>query len=130
MYMAADSDESSETYTETDNNEYIQTILKLLVRWQAISLFPIWLYHLLSCCLNQSYIFVHFLHRHSWLLCTEFFPSTLYQANNSMHFKRDSFKKYVVCTKYFSLYDFSQCLQIIEGKSVSKKCSNVVQPNH
>lgn len=36
MYIAADSDENSETYTETDNNEYIQTILKLLFRWQAI----------------------------------------------------------------------------------------------
>ena len=47
-----------------------------------------------------------------------------------MHLKIDNFRKYVVCPKCFALYEFSQCIQVCEGRQISKNCNNVIQPNH
>jgi hypothetical protein len=40
------------------------------------------------------------------------------------------FKQYVVCTSCFSLYEFEDCYNVIEGCKISKKCSFIEFPNH
>ncbi|XP_061190105.1 uncharacterized protein LOC133197961 [Saccostrea echinata] len=129
MFMG-ESEGESEMPTETDRNrEYVQIILKLLFRWQAVFFISDMALSFIIMLIKSIFYLGSFSSSFIAALYKSF-PSTLYQANSSVHFKKDNFKKYVVCPKCFSLYDFSQCLQIIEGKNVSKKCNNVVQPNH
>lgn len=40
------------------------------------------------------------------------------------------FRKYAVCPKCYALYDFAECVNVIEGDEMSKKCTNVLFPNH
>lgn len=58
------------------------------------------------------------------------FPSNIYQLHKSILFVKDRFQRHVVRPKCFTLYDFSDCKNIVEGVETSKKCSNVVFPNH
>lgn len=49
------------------------------------------------------------------------FPSNIYQLNKFISLDKDSFKKNVVCQKYFSLRDFSDWIDLVEGIEFSKK---------
>jgi hypothetical protein len=58
------------------------------------------------------------------------FPVTIYQMNRVVSYGRDNFKKYVVCKKCFTLYDYDDCIDVIEVCKVSKFCDNVAYPCH
>ena len=58
------------------------------------------------------------------------FPGTLYYFRKELGFVKDSFVKYVVCTKCHSLYKFDQCYRTVGSSRVPNKCSFVKFPNH
>lgn len=129
IIQSSEGESTSDIETEDQETLYVQTILKLLFRWQsvffvsdlALSFIVLLLKSVFYLC-SFSSTFLDKLYRK--------FPSTVYQANNALHLKLDNFKKYVVCPKCFTLYEFSQCIQSVEGRNISKKCSKIVQPNH
>lgn len=53
------------------------------------------------------------------------FPSSLYTMRKYLGLTNDSFEKYVVCPKCVALYKFKDCVQRVEGKNISKLCSNI-----
>lgn len=50
--------------------------------------------------------------------------------NKSIFFKNDMFWKYVVCLKCYVFYDFVECVNVIEGDEMFKKCINVLFLNY
>lgn len=58
-----------------------------------------------------------------------FFPQNLYALSKIVKSNVD-FMKYVLCTKCFSLYDYSECFTVVEGNRVTKNCSFVEFQNH
>ncbi len=61
----------------------------------------------------------------------EKFPSSLYSARKLLGLDRDRFTKYVVCPDCNKLYSFDECWHTMPGgKKISKKCDNVLFPNH
>ncbi|CAG2254157.1 unnamed protein product [Mytilus edulis] len=58
------------------------------------------------------------------------FPATIYKLYKYVGFQKDNFTKYVVCKKCYKLYKYEDCLIIVEGQQQSKKCNNVIFPNH
>ncbi|CAC5403245.1 unnamed protein product [Mytilus coruscus] len=58
------------------------------------------------------------------------FPASVCKLYRDIGFKKDNFTKYVICKKCYKLYDYEDCVQIIEGQQVSKTCQNIRFPNH
>ncbi|CAG2197637.1 unnamed protein product [Mytilus edulis] len=59
------------------------------------------------------------------------FPCSVYMLYKNLGMKKDNyFSKYVICKKCFTLYNYEDCIIIIEGETSSKKCSKVMFPNH
>lgn len=62
------------------------------------------------------------------------FPKTMYRFWKHLHVPyrddKDIFKKYVVCTKCHTLYDYNDCLTFVEGTRISAKCQFRAFPNH
>ncbi|XP_071143344.1 uncharacterized protein [Mytilus edulis] len=58
------------------------------------------------------------------------FPASVYKLYRDIGFKKDNFTKYVICKKCYKLYDYEDCMHIIEGQQVSKTCQNIRFPNH
>lgn len=61
---------------------------------------------------------------------SKLFPSSYYKLKKLLGLGDDGFLKYVVCVKCKSLYKYEDCIEINNGKQVSKKCSFVPWPNH
>jgi hypothetical protein len=57
-------------------------------------------------------------------------PASIYQFYQKQNTKKDNFKKYVVCAKCYSLYDYEESYEIINGKQVSKRCNFIEFPHH
>ncbi|CAC5425176.1 unnamed protein product [Mytilus coruscus] len=58
------------------------------------------------------------------------FPVSVYKLYRDIGFKKDNFTKYVICKKCYKLYNYDDCMHIIEGQQVSKTCQNIRFPNH
>ena len=58
------------------------------------------------------------------------FPSSLYMFHNYLGYERDCYTKYVVCTKCYQLYGLEDAQMMIRGKRYSRKCSNILFPDH
>ena len=41
-----------------------------------------------------------------------------------------NFHQYIVCTKCHSLYNYNDCIELINGKETPKKCRHKEYPNH
>lgn len=57
-------------------------------------------------------------------------PSSIYKLYKYIGLKKDNFTKFVVCKKCFKLYKYEDCIIFVEGQQQSKKCNNVIFPNH
>lgn len=56
-------------------------------------------------------------------------PSSLYLFHKCVN-TTERFKKYVVCIKCHTLYEFEKSVTRIQGQQVSKRCSHIEFPNH
>lgn len=64
-------------------------------------------------------------------LLAQKFPASLFMFQKLLNLKKKSaFKKYVVCVKCHSLYDFDSCRMKLHGEFVSAKCCFKRFPNH
>lgn len=57
-------------------------------------------------------------------------PGSLYMLWKHLNFKKDNFRRYVVCPKCYSLYEYADCVINIEGTPSSRTCSHVEYPDH
>lgn len=57
-------------------------------------------------------------------------PPSLYLFRKRMECELTQFEKYVVCQKCFKLYKMNECIEKIRGITYSKKCNNILFPNH
>ena len=53
------------------------------------------------------------------------FPGTLYMLRKFFYFDRDSFDKFVVCSKCHTLYEYNECVKTVNNRKVVKTCSGV-----
>ena len=58
------------------------------------------------------------------------FPGTLYRFKKQVGLAKDKFKKYVICPKCHSLYEFDDCYHKIGLFNKSKTCSFIKFANH
>lgn len=58
------------------------------------------------------------------------FPKSLYMFQKCLGFPKNCFEKFPVCIKCYKLYKLENCSYKIQGEVVSKKCDNVLYPNH
>ncbi|XP_066929656.1 uncharacterized protein [Clytia hemisphaerica] len=58
------------------------------------------------------------------------FPRSLYLFQKEIGFPKNSFKKYVVCTQCHKLYHLEDCSFKLRGEMHSKKCDNILYPEH
>ena len=58
------------------------------------------------------------------------FTRSVYMLYKNLGLKKDNFTKYVICRKCYALYNFDDCTLIVEGQKQSKRCSNILYPNH
>lgn len=61
---------------------------------------------------------------------TSLFPATLYKLYKYVGLQKDNFTKFVVCKKCYKLYRYEDCVLLIEGQQQSRKCNNIIFPNH
>ena len=57
-------------------------------------------------------------------------PASLYTLNNFLGRNEQSFTKYVVCIRCYKLYSQEESYYLLRGEKTSKKCTNVLFPNH
>ncbi|KAL3870767.1 hypothetical protein ACJMK2_038810 [Sinanodonta woodiana] len=134
MYEAAFEDAMSDSETQivsekSSGNDYIWWIIKALLKWQSCFFIP-----------DRAFSYILILIKSVLYLCSnssdfmkalyQDFPVTIYQMNKFVSFSKDNFKKCVVCTKCFKLYDYENCFDVIEGRKVSSVCGNVAYPCH
>ena len=121
-------DNSDEEMEDEGQHKHIIYLLKIILRWKSAFFIS-----------DSAFIFVLFLIKSILYLLSscEFgktlykqFPANMYQIDKFISFDKDSFIKYVVCSKCFCLYNFEDCVTRVEGKDVSKTCSNVLFPRH
>jgi len=58
------------------------------------------------------------------------FPTSHHTSRKILGIQRDNFERYVVCPSCASLYNFNECITNTNGKPESRKCQNVLFPNH
>ena len=52
------------------------------------------------------------------------FPTSLYMVRKLLAVDRDSFTKYVVCPKCTKCYQYDECVKMVNGRHVVKRCSS------
>ena len=45
-------------------------------------------------------------------------------------YDKDAYKTYIVCVKHFKLYSIEDAQTVIRSANYSRKCNNVLFPNH
>lgn len=122
--------EEEDSNQDLDNIDLlIVSVLKVLLRWQSLFYVSDLAFSYLLLLVKSVLYLVSATSEFTQELYKKF-PSNLYQLNKSISFRNDMFRKYAVCTKCFAIYDFSECVDVIEGVETSKKCTNVLFPNH
>lgn len=58
------------------------------------------------------------------------FPPSLYMFHKFLSMKKSYYKKYVVCRKWYSLYDPDKCVSYYRGEKISATCAYVKFSNH
>ncbi|XP_070551750.1 uncharacterized protein [Ptychodera flava] len=62
----------------------------------------------------------------SMLSLYAFFPSSLYLMRKFLKLDRDDFQKFAVCPKCQKLYDFGECVEIVNGQTQVRLCNNIM----
>jgi hypothetical protein len=58
------------------------------------------------------------------------FPTSLYMVRQLLAVDRDDFTKYVVCPKCTKCYEYTECVYVVNGRHVIKRCTNTFYKNN
>ena len=123
------SDHEDNSFKDNICEGYIVVLVKVLLLWQSLFCISDLAFSYLFLIIKSILYLVSKISKFI-LDLYEKFPANINQVNKCISFAKDNFKKYIVCIKCFSLYNYLDCLQVVEEIKVSKPCNHVVFPNH
>ncbi|CAH1232939.1 Hypp536 [Branchiostoma lanceolatum] len=137
--IAVDVNIDEEFENSYSNDEHRQTsgLITSLLHWLCWFILLWQAKHFISdTAINQLFHFIgqwfDIASKHSPFIAalSPIFPGSIYLAWKHLNYRTDKFMKYVVCTKCCTLYDYSDCKYVLNGREESKRCSFVKYINH